>query len=106
MTEDGKKHFRSIKIYNLNLIVFVVSCILYVLLVVTTINVSVRYHLMVEAMEEYVRCEEKALLLKDTSDHLTEQVRLYVVTKDITYANNYFTGKCSAHASCHGLSEG
>lgn len=103
MTEDGKKHFRSIKIYNLNLIVFVVSCILYVLLVVTTINVSVRYHLMVEAMEEYVRCEEKALLLKDTSDHLTEQVRLYVVTKDITYANNYFMELGSVQRMHHAM---
>lgn len=103
MTEDGKKHFRGIKIYNLNLIVFVVSCILYVLLVVTTINVSVRYHLMVEAMEEYVRCEEKALLLKDTSDHLTEQVRLYVVTKDITYANNYFMELGSVQRMHHAM---
>ncbi len=90
MTEEGKKPLKGIKIYNLNVIVLTISCILYAILVMTTVNVSLRYHTMVQAMKEYVYCEEKALMLKDASDYLTEQVRMYVVTSDIKYADAFF----------------
>lgn len=90
MTEEGKKAIKGVKIYNLNIIVLTICIILYAILVATTVNVSIKYHSMVQAMKEYVYCEEKALFLKDTSDYLTEQVRLYVVSSDIKYSDEFF----------------
>ena len=40
--------------------------------------------------EQYILCEKAATNLQDGSDYLTEQVRLYVMTSQQTYLDNYF----------------
>ena len=40
--------------------------------------------------EQYILCEKAATNLRDGSDYLTEQVRLYVMTSQQTYLDNYF----------------
>ena len=40
--------------------------------------------------EQYILCEKAATNLQDGSDYLTEQVRLYVMTGQQTYLDNYF----------------
>ena len=40
--------------------------------------------------EQYILCEKAATNLRDGSDYLTEQVRLYVMTGQQTYLDSYF----------------
>ena len=40
--------------------------------------------------EQYILCEKAATNLRDGSDYLTEQVRLYAMTGQQTYLDNYF----------------
>lgn len=41
-------------------------------------------------MEQYILCEQAAKSLQDGSDYLTEQVRLYAMTGQREYMDNYF----------------
>ena len=78
------------KIKNINIYMMVVSCILYIFLIGATIHASQKYNAMISATEDYIACEQNAELIKEGSDYLTEQVRLYTVTKDAEYVENYF----------------
>ena len=40
--------------------------------------------------EQYIACERAAKQLQDGSDYLTEQVRLYAITRESKYMNLYF----------------
>ena len=40
--------------------------------------------------EQYIACERAAKQLQDGSDYLTEQVRLYAITRELKYMNLYF----------------
>ena len=55
--------------------------------------------------EQYIACERAAKQLQDGSDYLTEQVRLYVMTGQQEYMENYFK---EANVTCrreHALEE-
>ena len=60
---------------------------------------------MMQTTEQYVTCESAAKDLQDGSDYLTEQVRLYVMTGQQEYMENYFK---EANVTCrreHALEE-
>ena len=60
---------------------------------------------MLQTTEQYVTCESAAKDLQDGSDYLTEQVRLYVMTGQQEYMENYFK---EANVTCrreHALEE-
>lgn len=88
---EENKIIKGIKINTMNIIMIVISVVLYVLLILASMQVSYRSDVMVDAMDDYISCEENASLVMDGSDYLTEQVRLYTVTQDITYLDAYFT---------------
>lgn len=90
MEEKGSKEVKGIKIKNINISMMVLSCILYLLLIGATLQSSKRYNTMMSNTEDYISCERNAGLIREGSDYLTEQVRLYTVTRDIEYVNNYF----------------
>ncbi len=60
------------------------------LLLATIYNCTVEYHAMHENTEVYIQCEKDADQLREASDYLTEQVRLFVITCDHKYLQNYF----------------
>ncbi|MCI8635249.1 MAG: GGDEF domain-containing protein [Eubacterium sp.] len=91
MNEPRKKTIRGIKIRNLNLVMLSVSCILYILLIYSTIQSMHKYNSMVNTTDRHIACEEISTLVADGSNYLTEQVRLYTVTMDTTHLDNYFT---------------
>ena len=91
MEDTSKKPIRGIKIRTLNLGMILVSCILYILLILATIHASGNYVDMVAANQEYITCQENATLVTQGSDFLTEQVRLYTVTFDPVHVDEYFT---------------
>lgn len=86
----SSKGVKGIKIKNINIAMMVVSCILYLFLIEATIQSSQRYNAMMHATENYIACARNAGLIEEGSDYLTEQVRLYTVTKDTKYVKNYF----------------
>lgn len=91
MEEKRKKKIKGIKIKNINIYMMIISCILYVFLIGATIYASQKYNAMISATEDYISCERDASLVREGSDYLTEQVRLYTVTMDLRYMEDYFT---------------
>ena len=48
------------------------------------------FHVLQDAAERYILCERAAKNLQDGSDYLTEQVRLFAITGQQVYMDNYF----------------
>ena len=51
---------------------------------------SKQFYMLQTTTEQYVTCESAAKDLQDGSDYLTEQVRLYAITRESKYMNLYF----------------
>jgi len=90
MKKDRTKQIKGIKIRTLNLLMILTSCILYILLLWATVYALRNYDRMVSATEDADDCQKNAFLVSEGSDYLTEQVRLFVVTMDRQYMENYF----------------
>ena len=90
MEEKSKKKVKGIKFKNINIYMMIISCVLYLFLIWATVHASQRYNMMITATEDYIACERNAALIEEGSDYLTEQVRLYTVTRDTVYVDNYF----------------
>ncbi|MCM1187976.1 MAG: GGDEF domain-containing protein [bacterium] len=88
--KEEKKPVKGIKIRNVNIGMMLLSCVLYIFLILVTIRASGRYNVMTSAMEDYMNCEADAVLVQEGSDYLTEQVRLYTVTFDTGCVDAYF----------------
>lgn len=87
---EGKKSVKGIRIRTANIGMMIISCIFYIFLILVTFRASQRYNIMISAMEDYIGCEGNAALVKEGSDYLTEQVRLYTVTMEMEYMDAYF----------------
>ena len=48
------------------------------------------FHVLQDATERYILCERAAKNLQDGSNYLTEQVRLFAITGQQVYMDNYF----------------
>lgn len=88
--EKEKKSLKGIRIRTANIGMMAVSCVFYIFLILVTFHASQRYNIMISAMEDYIGCEGNAGLVRDGSDYLTEQVRLYAVTMDRECMDAYF----------------
>lgn len=88
--EKEKKSLKGIRIRTANIGMMAVSCVFYIFLILVTFHASQRYNIMISAMEDYIGCEGNAGLVRDGSDYLTEQVRLYAVTMDKECMDAYF----------------
>lgn len=91
MEEKAKKPIKGIKIRSMNVKMIILSCVLYIILLLATVNAARQYRAMVSNTEDYIACEQDASLVREGSDYLTEQVRLYTVTRDPQYMEAYFT---------------
>ncbi len=72
-------------------IMILVSCTLYIVLIVATVRTNFQYQAMVTAMDEYIGCEQNAAMLSAGSDYLTEQVQSCVATGDPSHMRSYLT---------------
>lgn len=90
MEIKAEKNIKGIKIKNLNIVMMIVSCILYIILIWATASASQKYDAMMTATQDYIACERNAGLVEEGSDYLTEQVRMFAVTMDPQYVENYF----------------
>lgn len=89
--ENNIKNIRGIKIRNLNFVVAVLTCIIYVMLLFFTVNIYKNHKNLEDATQKYISCQQMAEQLQDGSDYLTEQVRLYAETGKPEYMEKYFT---------------
>lgn len=88
-----KGHLRmkkKIKILRVSNGSFIITVILTILFFVIAICGNREFHILKQATDKYIVCEEAAKQLQDGSDYLTEQVRLYVMTGDQKYMDLYF----------------
>lgn len=102
---EPQKKVRGIRLRTFNLVMILVACVLYAFLLRLTALVSDRYDEMIVATDEYIRCEQAAALVRRGSDVLTETSRMYVVTEDMTYAEDYFSEANETRSRDRGLAE-
>lgn len=91
MRETNKKHITGIKIRTFNMLMILLSSLIFVCLIFNTLKMPGQYHDLIVSSDEYMTCEKDAADLSSASDYLTEQVRLYVENMDIQNMQNYFT---------------
>ena len=82
---------RGIHVHRMGIVMIVAAGVLYALLAATTLRASRALTSTYEAMDDLMACMWSGNLLADGSDYLTEQARLYAVTSDSRYLDNYFT---------------
>lgn len=85
-----KSPVKGIKVRSLNAAMIIFSCLLYGALLLITRQASADYDHMVQSTSQYIACHEDAAQVSAGSDYLTEQVRLFAVTLDSGYVENYF----------------
>lgn len=90
MEENKNKSIKGIKIRTLNLVMIFFACVLYIMLIYATFYASHYFSNLVSATEQFVTCEHNADLVQEYSDYLTEQTRLYTLTREPQYLEAYF----------------
>lgn len=105
MEDETEKRVKGVRIQTLNYAMVMASAVLYVVLIYATLQVSIKYEKLIKATENYVSCEADATLVRDGSDYLTEQVRLYAVTGERQYMEAYFKEKNITKRREKGLEE-
>ena len=84
------REWKGIRISNFNTLMIVISCVLYLCLLMATSYTTKNYEQLVELTDDHIRLEDAARTVMKASDYLTEQVRMYVQTQDEEYARRYF----------------
>ncbi len=88
--EKKKIPVKGIRVRSLNVAMIVLSCLLYAALLFITCQAAADYDRMVQTTSQYIAYQEDAAQVSAGSDYLTEQVRLFAVTLDSRYVENYF----------------
>lgn len=81
---------RKIKIQSVSAWSIGITLALTVLFVVILLNGQREFKEFEDATDQYIVCESAAKQLQDGSDYLTEQVRLYAMTGERIYLDQYF----------------
>lgn len=89
MKSEKQKHIRGVRIRTINGVMIFLACVLYILVIYATLQVSFRYNELIAATKDYIACEKNAALVREGSDYLTEEVRMYCVTSDLQYVDAY-----------------
>ncbi|MCI8647759.1 MAG: GGDEF domain-containing protein [Firmicutes bacterium] len=90
MEENKTAQVKGIRMRTLNLVLILASCVLYILVIYATVHAAMEYKAMVTDTDNYIECEKNAALVSDGSDYLTQQVQLYIVTRQPQYVERYF----------------
>ena len=89
MKSEKQKNVKGVRIRTINGVMIFVSCVLYILVIYATLQVSLRYDELITATNDYIDCEKNAALVREGSDYLTNEVRMYVVTLDLRHVDAY-----------------
>lgn len=74
-----------------NIIMVIISCILYCILIYTLVLGSRQYDLLVSSTKNYISSIEDATMVSDASSYLTDQVHHYVMDMEFEHVESYFT---------------
>ncbi len=85
-----KKTVKGIKIRIVNYFLIIIVIIIYSLVLWKTIDTRTYYTDFAYSTQEYVESHSGAIEMRMASDYLTSQARLFSVTHDIKYSDNYF----------------
>lgn len=81
---------KRIKIQKVSIWNMIVAVVVGCLFLVISYWSNQEFHVLETSTDQYIACEQAAKNLKDASNYLTEQVRLYAMTGQREYMDNYF----------------
>lgn len=87
---EQKNVTNGLKISFVNTCMIIVAAILAISLFMISGNVRKSYDQAIQRTNEYIRFEKQADTVHEASDYLTNEVRLFVETTDLTHAELYF----------------
>ena len=88
---------RGPRVRTINIVSVVLTLLIVLLFLFDTQRTYQANRELNEATEKYVACEMAATALKQGSDNLTTQVRLYTITGDPAYLRTYFAEVATQH---------
>ena len=88
--EETKKLTRETRRDIVNIVMVVLSCILYCLLIYGMVLMFRQFSTMVSSMNDYISCVDDAADVSDASAFLTDQVHHYVVEREPGHLEAYF----------------
>jgi len=81
---------KGIRLRTINIILAVAAAVVSSFLFLNTYQTVQSYNALKQANQDYIVNQQNASMLEAGSDYLTDQVRLFVVTGDRQYADNFF----------------
>jgi len=84
------REVKGLHIRAINIVVIVLASLMAMLLLQATHRTTAVCNEMMDATKQYIDCETAARAMKDASNYLTTQARLFTITQDARYAENYF----------------
>lgn len=90
MNSNIQRMGRKIKIRKVSSWSIGITIVVAALFVVISVLSEREFSILHNTTEQYIQCERDAKELQDGSDYLTEQVRLYAMTGQRTYMDQYF----------------
>lgn len=87
----GGPNERAPHIRTINIVAIVLASVLSLLLFQTTQHATQAYNALYASTAQYLDCSEAAQSLKNASDFLTMNARLFSVTGDVEAVSNYYT---------------
>ena len=79
----------GIKIKTINTSMIVLIFIICAGVFISAFQLKSKYSTIIKSMEAYARCTKAVNDFRDTSDYLTNQVRLFLITQDDSYVRKY-----------------
>lgn len=86
MTE---KHIKGININYLNTFMTTLTAIVFCFIMIISANVNARFRAVKQAINKFILCEQSSKIIKESANYLTETARLFVVSHDTLYAEDY-----------------
>ena len=81
---------RKIKIQKVSIWSMGITVAIAVLYSFIVVQSEKEFHILETTTQQYIECEQAARQLRDGSEYLTEQVRMYAMTGNTEYMDNYF----------------
>ena len=81
----------GIKIHSINILMFILCFVLCAGVFISAFQQKSKYNTIINNMESYAICTKAVNDFRDTSDFLTNQVRLFLIQQDLSFAQKYFS---------------
>lgn len=89
--KNQQNEVKGIRISRMNFVMCIIACVMFLLLTATVIHVTKTFRNTYAAIRDYVSCMQYGRDFLDSSDYLTDRVRLYSATGDPKYLEQYFS---------------